>query len=109
MKAMQSPPPNSSGCSTPCRKRLTSRPPSGPTGSPEAANRITSYNVCYTQLLRWLSLFLFMGNFFGNIPFVKANFEFVIIAIILMSVLPMLVEYLKARNEKKTKASDPTG
>jgi membrane-associated protein len=68
--------------------------------------RFISYNLIGGFL--WVTLFLFLGNFFGNIPFVKANFEFVIIGIILVSVLPMVVEYLKARNEKKAKAVEPT-
>ena len=67
--------------------------------------RFISYNVIGGFL--WVSLFLFMGNFFGNIPFVKANFEFVIIAIILVSVIPMFIEYWKARNEKKANTVDP--
>ena len=66
--------------------------------------RFISYNVLGGFL--WVTLFLFMGNFFGNIPFVKANFEFVIIGIILISVVPMFVEYLKARNEKKASTAD---
>jgi len=68
--------------------------------------RFISYNLVGGFL--WVSLFLFMGNFFGNIPFVKANFELVIIGIILVSVLPMVIEYLKARAEKKSKAPDLT-
>ena len=66
--------------------------------------RFISYNLVGGFL--WVTLFLFMGNFFGNIPFVKANFEFVIIGIILISVVPMFVEYLKARNEKKASPAD---
>lgn len=68
--------------------------------------RFISYNVIGGFL--WVTLFLFMGNFFGNIPFVKANFELVIIGIILVSVVPMFVEFLKARSEKKAKAAGPT-
>ena len=68
--------------------------------------RFISYNVVGGFL--WVTLFLFMGNFFGNIPFVKANFELVIIGIILVSVVPMFVEYLKARKEKKSAAADHT-
>ena len=67
--------------------------------------RFISYNVLGGFL--WVTLFLFMGNFFGNIPFVKANFELVIIGIILVSVLPMIIEYLKARSEKKANEAVP--
>ena len=45
----------------------------------------------------WVALFTLAGYFFGNIPFVRRNFEFVIIAIILISVMPILYEWLKAR------------
>ena len=47
--------------------------------------------------ITWVILFTLLGYFFGNIPFVKKNFEFVIIAIILISVVPMFVEWWKAR------------
>lgn len=50
--------------------------------------------------ITWVALFAGAGYFFGNIPFVRDNFELVIIAIILVSVLPMLYEWLKARREK---------
>ncbi len=69
--------------------------------------RFISYNVIGG--FSWVTLFLFMGYFFGNIPFVRANFELVIIGIILVSVVPMFVEYMKARNEKKAKAAEPAG
>jgi len=49
----------------------------------------------------WVTTFSLLGYFFGNIPFVKANFEFVIVAIILISVVPMFVEWWKARREAK--------
>ena len=45
----------------------------------------------------WVTLFLFSGRFFGNLPFVKANFHFVILAIVVISVIPMVIEYLKSR------------
>jgi membrane-associated protein len=50
----------------------------------------------------WVVLFTFAGYFFGNIPFMKENFEYVIIAIILFSLLPMILEWWKARREAKT-------
>ena len=52
----------------------------------------------------WVALFTLLGYFFGNIPFVKKNFEFVIVAIILISVVPMFVEWWKARRAAKTEA-----
>jgi membrane-associated protein len=48
--------------------------------------------------------FTFAGYFFGNIPFVRNNFEFVIIAIILISVVPIFIEWWKARREKKAES-----
>jgi membrane-associated protein len=56
-----------------------------------------SYNV-FGGIV-WVVLFTLLGYFFGNIPFVKANFELVIIAIILISVVPAVWEALKARRE----------
>ena len=49
----------------------------------------------------WVLTFTLLGYFFGNLEFVKRNFEFVIIAIILISVVPMFVEWWKARREGK--------
>jgi membrane-associated protein len=49
----------------------------------------------------WVALFLALGYFFGTLPVVQNNFEIVIIAIVLISVVPMLVEWLKARRESK--------
>ena len=49
----------------------------------------------------WVALFTFAGYFFDNIPFVRHNFEYVIIVIILISVLPMAFEWWKARREAK--------
>ena len=49
----------------------------------------------------WVLLFTLAGYFFGNIPIVRENFELVIIAIILVSLVPMAVEWWKARREAK--------
>lgn len=43
-----------------------------------------------------------LGYFFGNIPIVKENFEIVIIGIIGVSVLPVVIEFIKSKM-KKTK------
>src|SRR5215211_8273859 len=56
-----------------------------------------SYNV-FGGIV-WVLLFTLLGYFFGNIPFVKQNFELVIIAIILISIVPAAWQALKARRE----------
>jgi membrane-associated protein len=58
-----------------------------------------SYNVFGG--IAWVALFTFAGYFFGNIPFVRENFELVIVAIILVSVLPMAVEWARSRRKPK--------
>jgi membrane-associated protein len=49
----------------------------------------------------WVSICVFAGYFFGNLPFVKKNFSLVILAIIVISLLPAVVEFLRHRAEKK--------
>ena len=49
----------------------------------------------------WTSLFLAMGYFFGNLPFVRDNFSAVIFAIIIISVLPAIFEYVKESRQSK--------
>ena len=58
-----------------------------------------TYNVIGGFL--WTFGFSLLGYFFGNIPFVKANFEYVILGIIFISVLPMVIEYLRGRNHTR--------
>ncbi|MCE9645251.1 MAG: DedA family protein [Chloroflexi bacterium] len=62
-----------------------------------------SYFITYNLVggVTWVLLFTLAGFFFGNIPFVRANFEYVIIVIIFISVLPMVYEWLKARKEAR--------
>jgi membrane-associated protein len=62
-----------------------------------------SYFITYNLAggVTWVALFTLLGYFFGNLGFVQKNFELVIIAIILISVLPMAYEWLKARRVKK--------
>lgn len=47
----------------------------------------------------WTAVFIFAGYFFGNVPFVRENFSLVVIAIVLISVMPAVVEII--RNRKK--------
>ena len=64
--------------------------------------RFAIFNV--TGAVSWVMIFLVAGNYFGNIPAVKRNFHIVIIAIILISVMPMAIEVLRAQLEKKKAA-----
>lgn len=43
----------------------------------------------------WVSLFLFGGYFLGGIPYVMDNLTLLIILIILISILPVIYEYIK--------------
>ncbi len=54
----------------------------------------------------WVAIFLFLGYVFGNVPFVKQNFEIVTLAIVLISVLPMVFEYIRSRRAKSTVAKE---
>jgi len=49
----------------------------------------------------WMSSFLYAGYFFGNIPFVKKNFTIVVLAIILISLMPAVIEFLRHRAQRK--------
>jgi len=50
--------------------------------------------------ISWIAIFLFGGFFFGNIPLVRDNFGLVVIAIIVLSVLPPIVEYVQHRRRR---------
>ena len=54
--------------------------------------------------IMWVGLFTALGYFFGNIPFVQHNFELVIVAIVFISVIPAVVETVKARRSSRSPA-----
>ncbi len=60
--------------------------------------RFITYNVFGG--VAWILIFTMGGYFFGNIPIVRDNFTLVILAIIVISVLPGVVEYLRQRGLK---------
>ncbi|HEY0305547.1 MAG TPA: DedA family protein [Longimicrobiales bacterium] len=64
--------------------------------------RFLFYNV--TGGVVWITLFVWAGYFFGNIPAVEKNFELVIFAIIGLSVVPMVIEYWKERKRSRVSA-----
>ncbi|MFI5161612.1 MAG: VTT domain-containing protein [Sphingobacteriales bacterium] len=50
----------------------------------------------------WIIVFLFAGYFLGNVPFFKAHFSLVGIAIILVSIIPPIIAAIRSRSNKKT-------
>jgi membrane-associated protein len=57
--------------------------------------KFISYNVIGG--VGWVAIFVFGGYFFGNIPFIKRHFGLVIIAIIIISLLPAVAEFIRHR------------
>ena len=49
----------------------------------------------------WVFGFTLLGYFFGNFSTVKENFSLVVVAIILLSVAPIIIEFIKAKLPKK--------
>jgi membrane-associated protein len=47
----------------------------------------------------WIQLFLWAGRIFGNLPAIKTNFHIVIFGVIGLSLLPILIGYLRLRKE----------
>ena len=60
--------------------------------------RFLAYNIAGG--VAWVGLFTLAGYFFGNIPAVKENFSLVIMAIILLSVVPIAVEFIRSRRRE---------
>lgn len=64
-------------------------------------SRFLAYNVIGGFI--WIYFFIYAGYLFGNQPFVQKNFKLVIIAIIIISVVPIVVEFVKEwRKHRKT-------
>jgi membrane-associated protein len=61
--------------------------------------RFFSYNVVGGIL--WVTIFTWGGYFFGSLPFVQENFSLIVIAIILISILPAVYEFIKARLQSR--------
>jgi len=60
--------------------------------------RFALYNVIGG--VAWVSLCLVAGHLFGNVPFVSEHFELVLMAIILISIMPMAVEFVLSRRKR---------
>jgi membrane-associated protein len=62
--------------------------------------RFALYNLA--GCVAWITSFILSGYFFGNIPIVKKNLTIVIIAIIILSLLPSVIEFLRHRRASRT-------
>jgi len=60
-------------------------------------SRFLAYNVIGG--LAWVALFILGGYYFGNLSLVKENFTLVILAIIVVSIMPGIVEFVRRRRE----------
>jgi membrane-associated protein len=61
--------------------------------------RFAIYNVVGAIL--WVLTCVFAGYFFGQFAIVKKNFELVVLAIIAISLLPLVIEFINARRAAK--------
>lgn len=57
------------------------------------------YNVVGGLL--WVTTLTFAGYFFGGLDVIKNNFEYAVIGIVIVSLLPIFIEYVKHRLEKR--------
>jgi len=61
--------------------------------------RFITYNVVGGVL--WVAVCILSGFFFGNLGIVKKNFSLAILAIVFISILPGIVEYLRIRSRSR--------
>jgi membrane-associated protein len=57
--------------------------------------RFMSYNLIGG--IAWINIFGWLGYYFGNLPYIKKNFSLVIMAIVVISVMPAVIEYFKRK------------
>jgi membrane-associated protein len=60
------------------------------------------YNV--TGGLAWVAICIGAGYLFGNVPIVRENFSLVALGIVIVSLLPMVFEYVRYRRESSPPA-----
>jgi len=61
--------------------------------------RFALYNVAGGIV--WVNAFLLAGYFFADLPVVREQFQYIILAIIVISVMPIGIEYVRARREAR--------
>jgi membrane-associated protein len=66
--------------------------------------RFIVYNIAGGVL--WIGLFVIGGFYFGNIPLVRRHFSLVIVAIIVLSIMPGVIEFLRQWSQKKKRQAE---
>ncbi len=66
--------------------------------------RFAMFNV--TGAITWVTGFVVAGFLFGNLPTVKKHFQLVILAIIFLSILPGIIEYIRHRKDPSAPAEE---
>jgi membrane-associated protein len=66
-------------------------------------SRFIVYNVVGGVV--WVTLFTLGGYLFGNLPVIRENFSLVVLAIIAVSMIPLVTEWLKSRRRAGTPAA----
>ena len=61
--------------------------------------RFLTYNIL--GAIVWIALFLFAGYFFGNLPLVEKNLTMIIYIIVVISFIPIILEYVRHKRSKK--------
>ncbi len=65
--------------------------------------KFAMYNV--TGAILWVGIMTYAGYFFGQTPYVQRNFKLVIVAIIVISIMPAVIEFIRARRELRAEGS----
>ena len=66
--------------------------------------RFLSYNV--VGGFAWITSLVYAGYLFGNIPWVKDNLSFIVIAIVVVSLIPAATTFIKERRERRKTVAD---
>jgi membrane-associated protein len=66
--------------------------------------RFLAYNLAGGVL--WIGLFVIGGFYFGNIPLVRKHFSLVIVAIVVLSVMPGVIEFMRQWFQKKNRHTE---
>ncbi len=67
--------------------------------------KFITYNVIGGVV--WVTLFTLAGYFFGNLEFIQKNFHYAIFAIIFLSLVPMVYEYVQAKRHPDVPGVSP--